>query len=172
MANRIITLDIDAVGIRLLQTREDRIERWATAPLEPGLLSDGIVRNPEALAAQVQQLMTSSGMKKGIVISSLSGLYSVSRLLNVPDPRGAVGSQRLAQIAQEAVPGNEMRLQYQLVPRNAAGDRAFVQGCPSELVEPYVSMLRTAGLAPTVLEMKGVALARAAGRSNALIAKR
>ncbi len=164
---RTVTIDIDSQAIKLLLVEDNRVEMWASAPLEDGIFEDGNIVDTQALAAQVRRLRRSSGIPGGgDVIASMSGLFSVARLLSLP-----AGSQGLTlERAREAIPGDGLRLLWQSIRMNGAGQDLLVIGANEERVDSEVGALRSAGLAPNVLELKSMALYRAVQNSQVLIA--
>ena len=165
MATRNITVDVDSNAVRVLETRGNRVHRWATAPLETGVVTDGVVRDPEALGNQLKQLMADNGMNGRTVTLSIGGLYSVCRLLDLRAQTGMT----LDQAIEEAVPGEEMRLQYQLLESDGLNTRALVLGCPLSALDDQAAVLGSAGLAATAIELKGMALTRAVDRNFAAV---
>ena len=167
MPKRVVTIDIDSITIRVLEAQGDHVSRWASAAINPGT-EEGDVSASEALGIQVRELMDAAGIKGGRVIVSLSGLYSVCRLMTFESPSD--GARSLPQQVRDAVPGDEMRLQYQMVEDEAdSGQRALVLGCPNATIDAQLAVIRSAGLAYQVLEIKGLALSRIVDRSQALI---
>ena len=71
MPQRFITLDLDDASIRMLETVGTEVRRWAGATLEPGLVVEGLVVDPEGLGAQIQQLLRRGGFHSKTVLSSL-----------------------------------------------------------------------------------------------------
>ncbi len=100
MADIVTTVDLDASSVRILQTDGRRVERWATARLYPTTPAPANGGEPSEtdedpgpapvldlltdseVASVVRGLVRSSGMKKGTVVASITGLYSVARLLS------------------------------------------------------------------------------------------
>ena len=163
---RTVTIDIDSEAIKLLQVDDNRVEMWASAPLDDGIVEDGNIVDTQALAAQVRRLRRSSGISAGEVVASMSGLFSVARVLSLP-----AGSQSLTlDRARESIPGEGLRLLWQSVRMNGAGQDLLVIGANEERVDSEVDALRSAGLPPKVLELKSMALFRAARKSQVLIA--
>jgi hypothetical protein len=163
---RIITIDIDSQAIKLLLVEDNRVKMWASSPLEDGIFEDGNIVDPQALAAQARRLRRSSGIPSGDVVASMSGLFSVARLLSFP-----AGSQPMTmERAREAIPGEGLRLHWQSVGMNGAGQDLLVIGANEERVDSEVGALRSAGLAPKVLELKSMALYRTVQKSQTLIA--
>jgi len=169
VAKRVIAVDIDSTSIRVLEAQGNRVSRWASAPIGPDVTSDGAGPDPAALGRQVRELMTATGIKGGPAIASLSGLYSVCRLMTFPIPAGRSVAGSLPRLVRDAVPVEEMKLQYQLMDTSAAGQRVLVLGCPEASIESQLDVLRSAGLGHRVFETKGLALARLVDRSEALI---
>ena len=163
---RTVTIDIDSKTIKLLQVEDNRVEMWASAPLDDGIVEDGNIVDPQGLAAQIRRLRRSSGISAADVVASMSGLFSVARMLSLP-----AGSQSLTLgRAREAIPGDGLRLLWQSMRMNGAGEDLLLIGANEERVNSEVSALRNAGLPPKVLELKGMALFRAAQKSQVLIA--
>ena len=187
MADLVTTVDLDATSVRILQTNGRRVERWATARLHPASPTPASADEPSEtdedpgpapvpelptdseVASVVRGLVRSSGMKKGTVVASITGLYSVARLLGIP-PRPDGGTPNVPQLVRDAVASEEMSLRWQLMEPKDQLHRVLVLGAPTEVVEHQVELLRSADLRPSALETKGMALARAVGRFNALIA--
>ncbi|MCH7482268.1 MAG: hypothetical protein IIC31_05490 [Chloroflexi bacterium] len=183
MADLVTTVDLDAASVRILQTDGRRVERWATArlyPAPPTPAGDG--ESPEAdpdgehapppesdVVSVVRDLVRSCGMKKGEVVASISGLYSVARLLSIPPSADGI-TPNIPALVREAVSGEEMRLRWQLLEPKDELHRVLILGAPADVVEHQVELLRGADLAPSAMETKGMALARAVAKPNAIIA--
>ena len=84
----VVTLDIDSTAIRLLETRGKVLKNWASASLESSEVATEEEASPEAepLGSVVKELMNSSGIKARDIADSVSGLYSVSRIVPMPIP--------------------------------------------------------------------------------------
>ena len=170
MARSVVTIDVDTSGIRLLEVRGRRVERWASAELEPDLMADGTIQDPAALGEQVRRLMAASGLKGRSILASLSGLYSVARLIAVPAGPGGDTRTAMANLVREAVPGDDISPQFQIISADSLGRLLLVLGSPAAVVDSQIGMLQYAGLYPRAIELKGMALARAVDASNAIIA--
>ena len=169
MANQVVAVDIDSSSIRLLEVNDRRVERWVSAALEPGVVRDGAVADPEALGAQIRQLVRSSGIRTRQVVASISGLYSTSQILALPPQTEREARRAIPGLAREAIPLEDVRLEWQLMPPNETGQEVLVQGVPASLVDTQLAALHSAGINPSVLETKTVALTRAVDRQRAII---
>ena len=165
MARRVVTIDIDSRSIRILQVRNNRVERWASSPLEPGVMSDGTVADVEALADQVRRLRRSSGISGGDMVASVTGMFSVARTLTLaPEDQDQIVTR-----AQEAVPGEELRLMWQTVRVKSSGVDVLVIGASEDQVDTQTEVLRAAGMPPKAMELKTLALARVVNGYDCII---
>lgn len=173
LAKGIVTIDIDSTAIKLLTTRGRRVQRWASAPPVPGIIEGGFILNPAALGAQVRQLMKTSHIRGNRFITSVSGLYSVSRILSLATYTEApAGEDDLFMEETKRVlpmPLDEQYLSWQVLSTDEHEQRYLFIAMPKAVVDAQVQALRAGGINPDVMELKALALARAANREQALI---
>jgi len=172
LANRIVTLEIDTTAIRLMETREGRVVKWASLSLEPTMVEGEVISDPQALSAAVRQLMTSSGIKAKDVIASVSGLYSVSRIVAVSNPPGGVTTPEVVLEAARDImplPADELYLSWQTIAAGGGTQQALVVGVPRDVIDAEMQALRMAGINARTLELEAIALARAVNKEQALI---
>lgn len=172
MVGKIVTLEIDSTAIRLMETRGGRVVKWASLSLEPGMVEGEAASDPQAVGSAVEQLMASSGIKAQKVIASVSGLYSVSRIVMVSGlPGEPTTRESVLEAARDVIPlsEDEMYLSWQVV---AAGERerqVLVVGVPRDTIDDEVQALKAAGIKPHILELRAMALMRAVNREQAII---
>ena len=167
-----ITLEISSTNIRLMETEGDRVVKWASRSLQPGIFEEEVLSDSRALGTSVKQLMTSSGINATNVTISISGLYSLSRVVMVPTPAGgSVNQEAVLGEVREVIPlsEDEMYFSWQPVAAVEGGQQVLVVGVPRDVVDSEVQALRASGLNPRVLDLKTMALARAVNREQALI---
>jgi Tfp pilus assembly PilM family ATPase len=175
LPKNIVTLDIDETAIKMLEIRGGVVRKWASVLLGPNEITvdDEEGSEWEALSAMVRQLMASSGMRVTRAYASVSGLYSVNRIVVVtnPPPAGLTYEQALIEEVREAVPLSEERLyiQWQPVATYENKERVLVTGVPKDLIDNEVLSLKAAGIKPQLLELRTMALVRAVNRELAII---
>jgi len=173
LANRVVTLEIDTTAIRLMETTGGRVVKWASLALDPTLFEDGVISDPPALSAAVRQLMDSSGIKAKNVIASVSGLYSVSRIMVVSNPPGGGVTAREAvlEAARDTMPlsMDELYLSWQTIAAAEGGQQVLVVGVPRDVIDAEMRALREVGINARTLDLKAIALARAVNKEQALI---
>ena len=77
---RQITLYIEDTDIQLLVASGKQVQKWARVPLEPGLVSDGVILDEAQVADKFKELFKLEKVTAGRVIAGLSGLNSIYRL--------------------------------------------------------------------------------------------
>ena len=167
-----ITIEISDTGIRLMETVGGRVIKWASRSLEPSTFEEEVVADPQVLSTAVKQLMNSSGIKAGNVTASISGLYSLSRIVTVSTPPGGmVTQQAVLDAANEIMPlsEDEQYLSWHTIGTIEGGQQVLVIGVPRDVIDSEVQALKAAGVNPRILDLKGMALIRAVNREQALI---
>ncbi len=171
MASKVVTLEIDTTAIRLMETRDGKVIKWASHSLAPAMVEGGVISDPLALSTAVKQLMTSSGIKGENVIISVSGLYSVSRILTVSNLPGLTTHEAVLEAAKETMPlaADELYLSWQTITVGEGAQQVLVLGVPRDVIDSEMRALRAAGINPRILDFKAMALARAVNKEQALI---
>jgi len=171
LPKKTVTLDVSSNAIRLMVTSGKRVERWASAPLEPGVIEDGLVTDPPVLGAKIRRLMRSSGISGKRIIASIGGLYSLFRIVSVPESSEPTSDNMVLEAASEVmpVPVDQLYLSWQVVSNSETGNRAFVVGMPRNIVDAELQALGSAGITPQVLTLKGMALLKLVDEPQALI---
>ncbi|RLC96965.1 MAG: hypothetical protein DRI40_01625 [Chloroflexi bacterium] len=160
LGRKTVTLDISSRAIRLLLMSAKRVEKFASAPLEPGLIEDGLITDPLALGTKVKGLMRSSGISGNRVVASVNGTYSVYRVLNLSEEAREPQDEKVLDMAVSAMPvaAEQLYISYQVMPDGQGRQTAFVVGLPRDIVDAEVQGLRAVGVNPYILNLKGLAL--------------
>lgn len=173
MPRTTITLDISCTAIRLLAARGRRAETWASAPVQPGMIEQGLILDPEALGDRIKRLMQAGNMSGRKVVASVTGLYSICRLVRLPqllaEESKGEGPVMQAAMAAMPVPLEELYVSWQTIDDDEVGPLAFVIGTPRNIVDAQMQALRSAGIGARILNLKAMALIRLLNPQNALI---
>ncbi|MFC1937486.1 pilus assembly protein PilM [Chloroflexota bacterium] len=172
LANRVVTLDIGSSSINLMEARGEKVVKWASLSLEPGVIIEGVIANPRTFAGSIKQLMSSSGMKKKSVIASVTGLYSITRIVTlVVQPGQAITSEAVMEALRGILPmpPERLYLSWQTVSVAEGSHRILVAGVPREIIDAAMQALKLAGVSPSLLDLKGLALARIVNKNQAVL---
>ncbi len=167
-----ITLEISSTDIRLMEAERGRVMKWASLSLDPAMIEGGVISDPLALSTAIKQLMTSSGIKGKDVIASISGLYSINRILTVPThSKGLITEEAVMAAVREVIPltTDELYLSWQTITPGEDEQQVLVVGVPRDALDAEMQALRAAHINPRLLGFKGMALAMAVNREQALI---
>ncbi len=172
VSGKVVTLDISRTGVRIMETRGRVVRRWADVSFGPEEMEQMAKGGQTTLGAKVRQLMDSSGIKAKNVIASISGMYTVSRLIPVANlPPAPTLEESVNEIAQEIMPLPTEALYFfwQAVGTNEGERQVFILGVPRDVMDDNVRALRSVGINPQVVELQTMALARAVNKEQALI---
>ena len=166
-----VTLNISATSIRILSVKGRHVQKWGNAPLASGLVRDGLILQPKAVGAAIDALFESTEVPKERVITSLTGLSFAYRFLNLPRVKPALLEEAIQRGARKEIPLplEELYLSWQATGGKQDEQNFFVLGVPRNLVDVLVQTLTAARLEPYLMDLKPLALARAANRDEAII---
>ena len=167
-----ITLEISSTDIKIMEVSDGKVTKWGSLALEPGIIKEEVVVNPQALGKAVKQLMASNGVKEKNVTASISSLYSLSRVVTVPTPLDQqVTEGAVLGVAEEVLPlsQEETYFFWQTIAPGQGGQQVLLIGVPREVIDSEVRALIAAGINPQVLGLKTLALARVVNRKDALV---
>lgn len=166
-----MTLSIGATGVRLLTVAQRQVKRWTSAPLAPGLVREGLITDPQAVAAVINELFSSLKAHRQRVAVSVTGLPFTHRILSLPQVSANLLAEAVLRSAKQEIPLplDELYLSWRVVARRDDGLDVFVLGASRNPVDAVAETLKQAGIKRAVLDLKPLALARAANQSSALI---
>ncbi len=170
-SKRVSTLYIRDDALNLLVTKGKRVEKWATLPLEPGLVRQGLVLNEARVADELKKLFKLVKISKRKVIVGLTGLDSIYRLISLPRlPKGVI-AEAIQHEAQRVIttPLSEVYFTYQLLPPSPGETRFFLVAFPRNVLDTLVRTLRQAGIRPYIVDTAPLAVCRTLDQDKAII---
>ena len=172
ISRAVVTLDIDDTAIRILEVKGGKVRKWASVPVEPDKVEKGVVTDWKALSTMTKELISSSGIKTKKVLASISGLYSISRIVPMSTlPAGFTIQEGVLEAAREIMPLSEDRqyLSWQTFTTGDGVRHVLLLGVLRDIIDAEVQSLRAVGINPYILELKAMALARVVNKEKALI---
>jgi len=172
MAKRVTTLFIRDISINLLVMKGEQVEKWASLPLEPGLVSQGLIVDEEQVADKVKQIFKETGAQTSKVITALSGDDSLYRIITLPELPDAVLPEAIRREAKRTIPTplENVYYSYQRLTSLTRGEsRIFLATFPRNLADALVRTLRQAGVKPYVMDLAPLALCRIPNEPRAII---
>ena len=171
MAKRVTTLFIRDTSINLLVMKGKQVEKWASLPLEPGLVSHGLIVDEAQVADKVKQLFKQEKVSTEKVITALSGHDSLYRIITLPELPEAVLPEAVRREAERTIPTplEEVYFSYQRLPAPKGEGRVFLATFPRNLVDALVRTLRQADVKPHIMDLAPLALCRIPNEPRAII---
>jgi type IV pilus assembly protein PilM len=171
MAKRVTTLFIRDTAINLLVMKGGQVEKWGSSPLEPGLVSEGLIIDEDQVADQVKELFKQEKAKMNKVIIGLSGLDSLYRVVTLPELPEEILPEAIRREAQRAIPTplEEVYFSYQILSAPKGERRVFLATFPRNLVDALIRTLRKAGVKPYIMDLAPLALCRIPDEPRAIV---
>jgi len=171
MAKKVVTLYIDDNGLSLLEAKGKRVKKWASVPLDPGLVQDGVVFDTAELAAKIKELLKAQKVRTKKAIIGLSGLHCLSRVLTVPKVSKDLLAKAVSQEAEKtlSVPLDQLYLSWQVISSSKEDMQIFVAAVPCNTADSMIEALRQAGIKPYLMDLKPLALTRVVQDATAVI---
>jgi type IV pilus assembly protein PilM len=170
MAKRIVTLFIRETSINLLVMRGKRVEKWASSPLEPGLVAQGVIQDEAQVADKVKELFKLQKVG-GRVIAGLGAHNSLYRLITLPEMPDALLHEAVRREAKRVLPISldEVYLAYQSIPAPRGEKRIFLATYPRNMADALLKTLRQAGIEPYLMDLAPLALSLVPDQPRAIV---
>ncbi len=172
-------IDIGDRSVKLVQLKNVEKLRSTTfapvamrmCPLEPGLVVNGLIEQPEALRKKIEQLIRGSNkgeksIKSPWVVASVPENHSFLKLITIPEHEmGSIQSSDLIPYIGQYLPVDDVEnysIDWHVVqPETTETDmRILVGAIPKRVGDSYTYLLESLGLGVMALEIEEVAIAR------------
>ncbi len=166
MANAVVTIHINDANLRLLVASGKRVTEYAEAALEPGLVKDGVVMEPERVAAKIKDILRSKKIATTRATVAVSGLHSLCRVIALPTVPRSVLPEAVKHEAERvlAVPLEQFYLSWQTLSTSKEEMQLFLAAVPRSTVDALVATLQHADLKAELIDLAPLALARVVNR--------
>jgi len=166
-----VALNISASSIKILSLKGRQVKKWASLDLTGGPVRDGLILQPQAVGEAINALFKSTGMPRDRVITSIAGLSFTYRFINLPRMKPSLLEEAILRAARKEIslPLDELYLSWQPIPGKEDEQTYFILGVPRNLIDTAVQTLKIAGVEPYLMDLRPLALARTANRSDAIV---
>jgi len=169
---RVISLSIDGTSVRVLSASGDSVERWDNIPFPSELVGRGHIINPVGLGGVIKEALAERKLSKGKVVCALSATGAISRILNLPkmDARQlqTIVSREARRITEDSV--EKTYVHWRVLPPSGGQQQVYLLIVPKGPLSALVKTIEAAGLKASMIDLKAMALMKAANRRNAIIA--
>lgn len=165
-----VTLSIEPDSLRLVVVRDGRAVHADIEPLPPAG-HDGVPAL-DAAASALRKLLAAADAPGTALVVGLPGQHCLPRLLRLPVMDGSLLKEAVPNEMKRdlPVPMGEIYLSWQVLGREDGHLNIFALGVPRDIVDPHLAILERAGAGARSMDLKPLALIRAVGRPEAIIA--
>jgi len=172
IAKRLVALSIEGNSLRVVSATGRTVETWDTIPFAPQFLKKGHVADPAGLGGLIRAALAERKLSKGRILWAHSALGTTVRILNLPPLNSKLLDGVLRREVRRLTDGHpaQWHIRWQVLPNGNGKQRVYIVLLPRG---PFTTSLRAfdaAGLKPSVIELKPMALMRAVNKRNAIIA--
>ena len=166
-----VALNISSQDIKILSLNGRRVKTWASADLTGGLVRDGLIMQPQAVGEAINSLFKSTGIPKNNIISSIAGLSFTYRFISLPRMKPSLLEEAILRAAKKEIslPLDELYVSWQTIRGKGEEQEYFIIGVPRNQVDAAVQTLKISGVEPYLMDLRPLALARTANRSDAIV---
>ncbi len=162
MFNNKVNLYIDDTSIRLMVTQGQKVKKWADVQLDPGLVKDGLIEQEAEVATKIRNLLKSQKVRARKVTVGFSGLHTLTRPVTLPQLPKAMLPEAVAREARRVLPValDQLYLSWRVIPGAKGRIQVFIAALPRRNADAMVKVLRAAGLDPSRMAIKPLALTK------------
>lgn len=166
-----VALNISNSSIQILSLKGRQVKRWGDLALDSGQVRDGLILQPQAVGEAIDALFKTTRIPREKVTTSLAGLSFTYRFLSLPRLKPALIEEAILRAAKKEIslPLEELYLSWQPLPGREEEQDFFILGVPRNLVDAILQALDIAGIEPYQMDLRPLALARAASRRDAIV---
>jgi len=166
-------LDISDLSLKIIKLEKKRgslgLSFFGEQTIKPGIIKEGEIKDEKALVENIEKALSKvkgKKLKTKYVIASLPEEKAFLQVIQMPRMSAEDLKSAVIYEAENYIPLpiEEVYLSSQIIPpvyNHLDHLDVLIAALPKKTVDSYVSCLKKAGLAPTVLEIESQAIARA-----------
>jgi type IV pilus assembly protein PilM len=165
--NRLVGLDIGSKTIKAAEVTDSKrghtLFKFGMSDIAPGLIEDGAIKDPEAVADTLKNLFKSYGIKNNNVALSIGGYSVIVKKISVPTATEDQLQDTIHFEAEQYIPFdiNDVNLDFQILGENENNPNqmnVLLVAAKKEMVNDYVSLVELAGLEPKIIDVDAFSL--------------
>ncbi|GMR09997.1 MAG: hypothetical protein BMS9Abin28_0818 [Anaerolineae bacterium] len=171
MVRKIVTLDFDGRNIRMLVVRGNRVLRWASVSVPQDLMNQGLITEPDQVAAGLNRLLATHRAPRRRLITSVTGHRMVSRMISMPRIKPQMLDEAIRRKAKQEMPLplDQTYLSWQVIGQENNHLQIYAFAVPRLIIDRQMEVLKAAKIRPRAMDLQPLALARAVNQPNAII---
>jgi len=165
--DNLVGLDIGSRSIKALQLVETKrgvgLKKFGMIDIAPGIIEDGAINDPGAIAEAIRQLFKGYGIKESSVAISIGGYSVIVKKISVQTMAETQLQETIHFEAEQYIPFdiNDVNLDFQILGESANNPNqmdVFLVAAKKEMVNDYINLINMADLNPCVIDVEAFAL--------------
>ena len=165
--NRVVGLDIGSRTLKLAEIIDTKagsaLKNFSTIDMEPGLIEEGSVRDPEAVSGYIRELFKSIKLKDKNVAISIGGYSVIVKKINVQTMTENELHETIHFEAEQYIPFDisEVNLDFQILGENEHNPNqmnVLLVAAKKEMISEYINLMKMAKLHPRIIDVDAFAL--------------
>ena len=165
------TLNISSKEVRLLALNKKGVQYWSSKELLSGWVKDGHIMEPKGVGATIESLFKSAKIAPRDVVICVTGLPFTYRIVKLPPIKQSVVKESIKHFMSKetSMPTEQMCLSWATITESDDEVTYFVLGVDQKIVDAVAETMKEAKIKRWTMDLKSLALARAASPSNAIV---
>lgn len=165
--DHLVGLDIGSRTIKAAEITDTKkgkvLEKFGTIDIVPGLIEDGSIKDPEAIAESIRQLYHANGIREQNVAISIGGYSVIVKKINVQTMTEDQLQESIHFEAEQYIPFDisDVNLDFQILGENEHNPNqmsVLLVAAKKEMVNDYINLTQMAGLNPCIIDVDAFAL--------------
>ena len=165
--HRLVGLDIGSRTLKLAEIIDTKagsaIKNFSTIDIEPGLIEEGSVTDPEAVSEYIRELFQSIKLKDKNVAISIGGYSVIVKKINVQTMTEEELHETIHFEAEQYIPFDisEVNLDFQILgesEHNPNQMNVLLVAAKKEMISEYTNLMKMAKLHPRIIDVDAFAL--------------
>jgi type IV pilus assembly protein PilM len=164
---RLVGLDIGSKAIKAAEVIESKkgytLSKFGMVDIPPGLIEEGAIKDPEAVADIIRNLFKSYGLRNRNVALAIGGYSVIVKKISVQSTTEEQLQDTIQFEAEQYIPFdiNDVNLDFQILGENDNNPNqmnVLLVAAKKEMVNDYVHLAELAGLDPRIIDVDAFAL--------------
>ncbi|NNF99084.1 MAG: type IV pilus assembly protein PilM [Desulfobacteraceae bacterium] len=165
--DNLIGLDIGSRCIKAAEISDRKkgktLDKFGMVEIAPGLIEDGVIKEPEMVADTIRDLLKSHGIRERNVAVSIGGYSVIVKKINVQNATEDELQDTIQFEAEQYIPFdiNDVNLDFQILgesEQNPNQMSVLLVAAKKEMIQEYISLSQMAGLNPRIIDVDAFAL--------------
>jgi type IV pilus assembly protein PilM len=165
--DHLIGLDIGSQSIKVAEIKSSKhsraLKKFGLTDLPSGLIEEGVVNDPQAVADIIRQLLKTHNVSEKKVALSIGGYSIIVKKINLQKVSDDKLLETIHFEAEQYIPFdiNDVNLDFQVLGESEINPdqmSVLLVAAKKELINDYISLVQLAGLTPSIIDVDAFAL--------------